>query len=200
LVIPLVVLAVLGMYYALGAGLVMLGFVLHAVYVADRRGTSADRSRAQRQLVGLVSGAALAAALGTVMFLEFKSVTLSACEAAERARTRLARKDAYGEVQARAWMARRFGAPLLERCFSEASYQSGGACPSWPLDAEPCQCARMKWPNDVHCGAKRAFCGCLAKGGACRSSEDCCSGQCNGDRCAGGYWSASVRRLHCVEP
>lgn len=189
----------LGKPYAIGSGIVVLGYGVYRVFTSERP----DRARAAGTFWGVVLGCAAAALVVAATYVVFRRATFAACDAAARTRTLAERKAAWADVRSRGWLARRLDAPALEGCYEEQLFEQlepGKLCADWPMDDVPCTCGDAQWPKSVTCGDRRAFCGCLPKAAACVEGEDCCSGACEGGRCAGGYFSGQTRRLHCVAP
>jgi hypothetical protein len=89
------------------------------VVAADRHGAAPDRSRAQRQLVGVLFAFLATAVISVLAYEAFSSFTHAECAAAEQERTRRARSSRFEEVRSRAWLARRFGNEYLESCYAE---------------------------------------------------------------------------------
>jgi len=200
----LVIALALGRNYVVGAGIVMLAYVLYRGWRAGQRGDRGERRRATGALGGVVAACVLTAATIVAAYVQCARSFHAACEAAARTHTLGERRAAWSAVRSHAWWGERVGADDLDVCYDETlldEVKPGGPCPDWPLDDVPCVCGiGAKWPGDIHCGDKRAFCGCVPPGKPCGKDDDCCSDACQSGTCAEGTWSGAIRTLRCVAP
>jgi hypothetical protein len=195
----------LGRPYVVGAGIVLLAWAIYRGWAAGQRGDRDARRRAAGALGGVIAACVVSAATFAAGYVTYTRYFRSSCDAAARTHTLTGRRAAWSAVRSHAWMAERLGSDDLDTCYEETlldEVKPGGPCPDWPLDDVPCVCGGLaaKWPGDIHCGDKRAFCGCLPPGKPCSKDDDCCSGSCPAGACADGTSSSAVRTLRCVAP
>jgi hypothetical protein len=192
----------LGTPYAVGGALVMIGYTVFQALGARGGGDDRKRAHATWQLGAVVAACTVAALVIVVTAIVFERSFFAACNAAARTRTLAERRRAWEAVRSHAWLARRLSEPTLEACNDEQLDETtpGAQCARFPMDDVSCMCGGAGWPGALNCGSQRAFCGCVEADGACRTRDDCCSGQCNSGRCEAGYWSGQIRTLQCVAP